>query len=110
MEPLLTHIYSRIDPHPAFRVIGFLSSIVRGKGQLTPVIRDPVSGVESDSPSTILSSSQLNALAVCMFLSLNLGVANPPLQTVILDDPLQSLDDINLLGLIDLLRRTKDQR
>jgi ABC-type lipoprotein export system ATPase subunit len=33
-----------------------------------------------------------------------------PLNTVILDDPLQSLDDLNLLGLIDLLRRTRDQR
>lgn len=27
-----------------------------------------------------------------------------------MDDPLQSLDDINLLGLVDLLRRTKDAR
>jgi hypothetical protein len=52
----------------------------------------------------------MNALAVCTFLSLNLGVSRPPLDTAILDDPLQSLDDINLLGLIDLLRRTKDQR
>jgi DNA repair exonuclease SbcCD ATPase subunit len=52
----------------------------------------------------------MNALAVCMFLSLNLGVSIPPLESAILDDPLQSLDDINLLGLIDLLRRTKDKR
>lgn len=52
----------------------------------------------------------MNALAVCTFLSLNLGVSNPPLEAAILDDPLQSLDDINLLDLIDLLRRTKDQR
>jgi hypothetical protein len=51
----------------------------------------------------------MNALAVCIFLSLNLGVSTPPLTCAILDDPLQSLDDINLLGLIDLLRRTKDQ-
>ena len=43
-------------------------------------------------------------------LSLNLGVPKPPLQSVILDDPLQSLDDVNLLGLIDLLRRTRDMR
>jgi len=27
-----------------------------------------------------------------------------------LDDPLQSLDDVNLLGLVDLLRRVKDRR
>lgn len=38
------------------------------------------------------------------------GYQSPPLSTILLDDPLQSLDDINLLGLIDLLRQTKDQR
>ena len=27
-----------------------------------------------------------------------------------LDDPLQSLDDLNLLGLVDVLRHVKDQR
>lgn len=110
IEPLLGEIYSRIDVHPAFRIVKFIASLSRGKGHLSTVISDPVSDVESDSPATVLSSSQLNALAVCTFLALNLGVANPPLDAAILDDPLQSLDDINLLGLIDLLRRTKDQR
>lgn len=53
---------------------------------------------------------QVNALAVSVFLALNLGIPKPPLAVAILDDPLQSLDDINLLGLVDLLRRTKDRR
>jgi exonuclease SbcC len=110
IEPLLSDIYSRIDAHPAFRVVRFLVSVSRGRGQLGTVVSDPLSQVHSDSPATVLSSSQMNALAVCTFLSLNLGVLRPPLDTAILDDPLQSLDDINLLGLIDLLRRTKDQR
>lgn len=110
IEPLLSDIYSRIDVHPAFRVIRFLASVSRGRGQLATIVSDPLSEVQSDSPETVLSSSQMNALAVCTFLSLNLGVSRPPLEAVLLDDPLQSLDDINLLGLIDLLRRTKDQR
>jgi DNA repair exonuclease SbcCD ATPase subunit len=110
IEPLLSDIYSRIDAHPAFRVVRFLVSVSRGRGQLETVVSDPLSQVQSDSPATVLSSSQMNALAVCTFLSLNLGVLRPPLDTAILDDPLQSLDDINLLGVIDLLRRTKDQR
>jgi DNA repair exonuclease SbcCD ATPase subunit len=52
----------------------------------------------------------MNALAAAIFLSLNLGLPGLPLKVVMLDDPLQSLDDVNLLGLIDLLRRTKDRR
>ncbi len=110
IEPLLSDIYSRIDVHPAFRAVRFLASVSRGRGLLATVVSDPLSQVQSDSPKTVLSSSQMNALAVCTFLSLNLGVSRPPLDAAILDDPLQSLDDINLLGLIDLLRRTKDQR
>ena len=110
IEPLLSDFYSRINVHPAFRAVRFLASVVRGRGQLAAVVSDPLSEVESDSPAAVLSSSQMNALVVCVFLSLNLGVSSPPLETAILDDPLQSLDDINLLGLIDLLRRTKDQR
>jgi len=110
IEPLLSDIYSRIDVHPAFRVVRFLASVSRGRGQLATVVSDPHSEIQSDTPATVLSSSQMNALAVCTFLSLNLGVSRPPLDAAILDDPLQSLDDINLLGLIDLLRRTKDQR
>jgi len=110
IEPLLSDLYSRIDVHPAFRVVRFLASVMRGRGQLAAVVSDPLSEVECDSPATVLSSAQMNALAVCTFLALNLGVSSPPLDAAVLDDPLQSLDDINLLGLIDLLRRTKDQR
>ena len=110
IEPLLIDIYSRIDVHPTFRLVNFLASVMRGRGQLSTVVYDPIRKIECTSPGTILSSSQINALAVCIFLSLNLGVSQPPLETVILDDPLQSLDDINLLGLFDLLRRTKEQR
>jgi hypothetical protein len=33
---------------------------------------------------------------------LNLGLPAPPIETAMLDDRLQSLDDVNLLGLIDL--------
>jgi len=52
----------------------------------------------------------MNALAVAVFLSFNLAMPKLPIETAMLDDPLQSLDDVNLLGLMDLLRRTKDQR
>ncbi len=110
IRPLLQSIYGRIDPHPAFRIVNFLARVVRGKGLLSTVIRDHIENKESELPATVLSSSQVNALAVSVFLSLNMGVASPPLSVAMLDDPLQSLDDINLLGLVDLFRRTKDCR
>jgi DNA repair exonuclease SbcCD ATPase subunit len=108
--PLLQSIYARIDPHPTFRMVTFLSRVVRGRGQLSTVVSDPIEEKACDLPAAVLSSSQVNALAVCVFLALNIGVPKPPLSVAILDDPLQSLDDINLLGLLDLLRRAKDRR
>jgi len=110
ITPLLQSIYSRIDPHPSFRVVRFMSRIYNKKGLLSTIVSDPVEGKECDLPSVVLSSSQINALAVSVFLALNMGVPKPPLSVAMLDDPLQSLDDINLLGLVDLLRRTKDRR
>jgi len=109
-DPLLQRIYATADPHPSFRAVRLLTRIARGRGRLNTAVLDPHAGLSSQSPETVLSSSQMNALAVSVFLALNLGVRTLPMQAVILDDPLQSLDDVNLLGLIDLLRRTKDQR
>ena len=110
INPLIQNIWTRIDPHPAFRVVRLLSEVFKGRGQLSTVVSDPINDKTSVSPGTVLSSSQVNALGVSVFLALNLGSPKPPLPIAILDDPLQSLDDINLLGLVDLFRRTKDCR
>lgn len=110
LEPLLQRIYSTVDPHPAFRVARLLSRMRQGRGRILAELEDPQVGLRRASPETILSSSQMNVLAVSVFLALNLGMPALPLRMAILDDPLQSLDDLNLLGLIDLLRRTRDRR
>jgi len=110
INPLLQSVWARIDPHPAFRLVSFFSQVFRGKGQLSTIVSDPVEDKKCELPASILSSSQVNALAVSVFLALNIGIPKPPLPVAILDDPLQSLDDINLLGLVDLFRRTKDRR
>lgn len=109
MVPLLQRIYARMDPHPAFRAVRLLTRISRGRGRMVTEIDDRLADLSTESPEAVLSSSQMNALAVAVFLSLNLGLTRP-LRVAMLDDPLQTLDDVNLLGLIDLLRRTKDRR
>lgn len=110
LAPILARIYSRIDPHPSFRDVELVSEMRRGHGWLETRISDEAFGVQDDAPQVLLSSSQLNALALSVFLSLNLGIADPPLDSVLLDDPLQSLDEVNLLGVVDLLRRYKARR
>lgn len=110
VAPLLQRIYAQVDPHPSFRAVSFLTRTVRGRGRLWTALDDIGAHVSVDEPSAVLSSSQLNVLAVSTFLALNLGIETLPLQVVALDDPLQSLDTVNLLGLADLLRRVKSTR
>jgi DNA repair exonuclease SbcCD ATPase subunit len=108
--PVLQRVYARVDPHPALNSLSLLASFQRGRGRVSAILRDTTARVHSSAPGHVLSSSQMNALAVCVFLTLNLTVPRLPFSAALLDDPIQSLDDINLLGLIDLLRRTCDQR
>jgi DNA repair exonuclease SbcCD ATPase subunit len=110
LEPVLQRIYARIDPHPAFRSVRFRAWLSYGRGHMATSVSDPVAELSTDSPEVVLSSSQMNGLAVSVFLAFNLGMSSIPLSVAMLDDPLQSLDDVNLLGLIDLLRRTRERR
>ena len=110
LDPLLQRIYSTADPHPEFRIVRLLSRMRQGRGRVLAEVEDPTHDQRSDAPSSFLSSSQMNVLAVSVFLALNLGIPTLPLKVAILDDPLQSLDDLNLLGLIDLLKRMRENR
>ncbi len=110
IEPLVERVYARVDPHPAFRRVQLSSRFEHSRGRISTSVEDTLANVVVKRPGTVLSSSQLNALAVSIFLAFNLGVLKRPLDSVLLDDPLQSLDDVNLLGLVDLLRRTKQRR
>jgi energy-coupling factor transporter ATP-binding protein EcfA2 len=108
--PLLQRIYATVEPHPSFRAVRFLTRISRGHGRVWTTVVDETAQKTVEEPSVVLSSSQLNVLAVSTFLSLNLAIETLPLQVVALDDPLQSLDTVNLLGLADLLRRVRASR
>jgi len=110
LEPLLRRIYATADPHPEFRIVKLLSRMYRGSGRVLAEVEDPLHDRRSDAPRAFLSSSQMNVVAVSVFLALNLGIPTLPLSVAILDDPLQSLDDLNLLGLIDLLKRMRERR
>lgn len=58
------------------------------------------------SPSLYFSSAQLNILSLSIFLARALHVEHKgkPVSTILIDDPIQSMDSINVLATIDLLR------
>jgi DNA repair exonuclease SbcCD ATPase subunit len=110
VSTLLQKIYSKVIPHPTFRRVRLTPSFSYNRGRLNPYVVDPDGDFDEHDPFAVMSSSQINVVALSIFLALNLGVKNVPLKTLMLDDPLQSLDDINLLGLMDLIRRAREHR
>jgi DNA repair exonuclease SbcCD ATPase subunit len=105
---LINSIYTRLDIHPTFREFGFHTDRYHEVGHLRPWVYDRRREREGNALH-VLSAAQLNSLAICLFLALNLE-RDSELHTAILDDPVQSLDDVNLLSLADLLRTVRGRR
>ncbi len=105
---LINEIYRRLDVHPTFQEFGFHTQRHRETGHLRPWVYDRRRRKEGNALH-VLSAAQLNSLAICLFLALNLE-SRTNLRTAILDDPVQSLDDVNLLSLADVLRTVRAER
>jgi exonuclease SbcC len=64
------------------------------------------SGGKGGNPRAMLSAGNLNTAALTLFLALNLSV-NPALPWLIIDDPVQSMDDVHIAQFAALLRTLK---
>ncbi|APH22699.1 hypothetical protein FDF15_06040 [Clostridium botulinum] len=93
---VISWIYKQINPHPYYRDLS--------------VCLDDSEGVIFKSKSNdivygqIFSSAQLNILALSIFLGLGIPQDYTKLGQLFLDDPIQSMDDANVLALIDVFR------
>jgi exonuclease SbcC len=101
---LINTIYRKIDPHPDFKRIDFACDFPdEGKPRLQVRLKD---GDETISPTLHFSSAQINVLSLSIFLAkaINTTNAGKAVDCIFIDDPVQSMDSINVLGVIDLLR------
>lgn len=57
----------------------------------------------------VLSSGQLNVLAISIFLAINEGQKTHTLDFVAIDDPIQNMDDVNQYSICDVLGHIKKQ-
>jgi len=109
LQPLVDNIFARLAPHPAFTSLGFEMTVSYRSGVADPFVKDPESGVTGD-PLLVFSSSQANVAALTYFLALNWAAGTKALPFLLLDDPLQSMDDVNALGFSDLCRHVRSGR
>lgn len=109
LQPLVNDIFSRLAPHPAFTALGFDMTVAYRSGVADPFVRDPETDVTGD-PLLVFSSSQTNVAALTYFLALSWAADQRALPFLLLDDPLQSMDDVNALGFADLCRHLRQRR
>jgi exonuclease SbcC len=95
-------LFVRLAPEepfvPAFRVPG--PNQQRVVATLETMHRD---GKPGGPPAAMLSAGNLNTAALTLFLALNLSVA-PQLPWILLDDPVQSMDEVHVAQFAALLR------
>lgn len=109
VQPLVADIYRRLDPHPVFKDFEFELDTYYRRGTTTPVVRDEVTGVSAD-PLLVFSTSQANIAALSYFLAMGWSAGSGALPFILLDDPVQSMDDVNVLGFADLSRHLRQDR
>jgi len=108
LQPLVDDIFGRLDPHPVFTTLRFELDVSYRAGVADPIVEDD-EGVQGD-PLLIFSSSQANVAALTYFLALSWTAEGHALPFLLLDDPLQSMDDVNVLGFSDLCRHIRRGR
>lgn len=107
---LINSIYKKIDPHPDFKRVVFKCDFSE---ESAPKLNVLVSDADDDPHSKIIvpnlyfSAAQINILSLSIFLARALHVKNingEDVKCIFIDDPIHSMDSINVLSTVDLLR------
>lgn len=96
ISPLLNELYQRLRPHADWRTIDYS---IRGdvKRFLSLKVGDGL------NPQFVFSSGQRRAAGLAFLLSVHLARAWTPWRTLLLDDPVQHIDDFRALHLVEVL-------
>lgn len=104
---LINRLYNAIDPHPDYKEIQFKCDFKLKNPRLKVLVNSREDGKESIVPNLYFSTAQINILSFCIFLAKALFATDDEgksMDCIFIDDPIQALDDINILSIIDLLR------
>jgi recombinational DNA repair ATPase RecF len=96
ISPLLNELYQRLRPHADWKTIDY--SI---RGDVRRFLSLKVG--EGLNPQFVFSSGQRRAVGLAFLLSVHLARGWSPLRALILDDPVQHIDDFRALQLVEVL-------
>jgi len=106
-EDLINDLYKRIDPHPDYKKVKFIPDFKDNKPKLNVCVYKEDERDKFIIPNLYFSQAQLNILSLCIFLAKALNAKDDKgnsIDCIFVDDPIQSMDSINILSTIDLLR------
>jgi exonuclease SbcC len=98
---LINSLYSKIDPHPNFKSVDFRVNFDSDNPRLDIYVINS-EREELLIPNLYFSTAQINILSLSIFLASALN--SNMYECIFIDDPIQSLDSINILSTIDLIR------
>ena len=104
---VINKLYNFIDPHPEYKKIQFECDFKYKDPRLNILMLSENENSESIVPNLYFSTAQINILAFSIFMAKALFTKTDTgnnLDCIFIDDPIQALDDINILSMIDLLR------
>lgn len=111
-EEKIQLFYQLLMPHKKFDKMKI--SVDEKKGKYKNILRVEVYGNTNDdrknNPAFIFSSAQTNVLAIAIFLTFALDSKWSKLNTILLDDPIQNMDDINVYNFVDLIKRVSENK
>lgn len=105
-EGLINDLYRKIDPHPDYKTVTFKCDFTDTKPRLNVCVYQEKQN-ELIIPNLYFSTAQLNILSLSIFLAKALNVKDEKgnsIDCIFIDDPIQSMDSINILSTIDLIR------
>lgn len=105
-EGLINDLYRKIDPHPDYKSVTFKCDFSDTKPKLNVCVFHDKQD-ELIIPNLYFSTAQLNILSLSIFLAKALNAKDDkenPIECIFIDDPIQSMDSINILSTIDLIR------
>lgn len=106
-EDLINDLYKRIDPHPDYNMIKFNCDFKEDKPKLNVCLYQDSTDDTPIIPNLYFSTAQLNILSLSIFLAKALNARDNDgnsIDSIFIDDPIQSMDSINILSTIDLFR------
>ncbi|OEE70697.1 AAA family ATPase [Vibrio splendidus] len=100
---ILNDMFMYVEPHLKYDKISFKVDIHK-KSKGIYIQAGSSSTNERNTPIYYLSEAQINILSICIFLAEHARDLDTPINTIVIDDPVQSMDDLNSYALIDLCK------